>query len=106
MAWPILKENRVCPNAASQTSISRSADQLGLSNVAIPILDPGNVKAYTNITTMMMNSNGIKILDNLPIPLFTSLIDTAQKIPHNINVPIRVGSIIVVADAKFELPPT
>ena len=55
---------------------------------------------------MRINNNGIKTVDNLPIPLSTSLIDTVQKIPHNINVQIRVGSIIVVADDKFELPPT
>ena len=98
--------NIVCPNAASQTFILRSADQSGVSSVVIPVLNHGNVKAYTNIKTMRVNSNGIKTVDNLPIPLSTSLIGTVQKIPHNINVQIRVGNSIVVAEDKFELPPT
>lgn len=54
----------------------------------------------------MINNNGIKMVDSLPIPLSTSLIDTAQKIAHNINVQISVGNIIVVEEDKFELPPT
>ena len=54
----------------------------------------------------MINNNGIKTVDNLPIPLSTSLTDTTQKSPHNINVQIRVGNIMVPEDAKFELPPT
>ncbi len=54
----------------------------------------------------MINNKGIKMVDSLPIPLSTSLIDTAQKIAHNINVQISVGNIIVVEEDKFELPPT
>lgn len=55
---------------------------------------------------MMTNNNGIKMVDILPIPLLISLIDTTQKIAHNINVQISVGNIIVVDETKFELPPT
>lgn len=62
--------------------------------------------SFTHILKRIINSNGIKTVDNLPIPLSTSLIDTVQKIPHNINVQIRVGNSIVVAEDKFELPPT
>ena len=49
---------------------------------------------------------GIRTVDVLPIPLSTPLMEIIQKIAHNINVQIKVGNIIVVADAKFELPPT
>ena len=55
---------------------------------------------------IMVNSNGIKIEETLPIPLFTSLVDTTQKKPHKISVQMRVGDIIVWEDIIFELPPT
>ena len=54
---------------------------------------------------MMVNNIGINTVDILPIPLSTSLTDTIQKTPHNINVQISVGNIIVVSD-ELELPPT
>ena len=41
----MLNENIICPKAASQTCMSRSADQFGVSNVVIPTLKPGNVNA-------------------------------------------------------------
>lgn len=46
------------------------------------------------------------MLDTFPIPLSTSLMDTAQNIAHNINVQISVGNNIVVKDDKSELPQT
>ncbi len=33
----MLKVNMVCPNAASQTFMFKSADQFGLSNVVTPM---------------------------------------------------------------------
>lgn len=54
----------------------------------------------------MVNNSGIKIVDNLPIPLSTSLMDIAQNTAYNINVQINVGNIIVVDDDRSELPPT
>ena len=41
----MLNENIICPNAASQTCILNSADQLGVSSVVIPTLNPFNVNA-------------------------------------------------------------
>ena len=54
---------------------------------------------------IMVNNIGINTVDILPIPLSTSLTDTIQKTPYNINVQISVGNIIVVSD-ELELPPT
>ena len=41
----MLRENIICPNAASQMFGLYKADQLGVSSVFTPTSKPGNVKA-------------------------------------------------------------
>ena len=55
---------------------------------------------------IMINSNGIRILEAFPMPLSTSLFDMNHKIAHVIITPIVVGINRKLALLKLELPPT
>ena len=54
----------------------------------------------------MMKSNGIRILETLPIPSSTSLFETNQNNAHRIMLQRKVGNIMELIPLKLEEPPT
>lgn len=85
---PTLRLNSICPNAASHTCTSVSADSCGVSSVLTPSIAPGSVTANITITSIITNSSGINILLNFPIPSFRSLCDMYHIRNHTITVAI------------------
>ena len=53
-----------------------------------------------------MKSIGIKTLETIPIPSFTSWFDINQKITHRTIMPMKVGTTIPIGEDKSEFPPT
>lgn len=72
----------------------------------MPIFAPGNVNAKIMMNDINMNSNGTRILEALPIPLWTFLFEMDHSKNQAIKTPIVVGIKNKKALDKSELPPT
>ena len=86
MDIPKLRENTICPKAASQMPKSNNDSHSGWKSSFNPIPAPGSRSEHATTMIMIINNNGTKTLETRPNPSSRSRCEMDQIITHPISM--------------------